>query len=148
MTSQSRLDDDSWSFYDISSTILQEIYRQNFVRLAVFALVRLLVRPWPYRVAPATVFPIPCWLRHLCVRFSCWLALVPCFLLFDFRFFFLPFLTVIFSCIRYVIFFVSLRLRSSHLLLSASAYFIICVLSVCVFCTLPHLGNIFLFFFV
>ena len=38
------------------------------------------------------------------------------------------------------IFFVSLRLCSSHLLLSASTYFIVRVLSACVICTLPHLG--------
>ena len=38
------------------------------------------------------------------------------------------------------IFFVSLRLCSSHLLLSASTYFIVRVLSACVICTPPHLG--------
>ena len=37
----------------ISSTNLPEIYRQSLVRRPVFSLVRLLVRPWPYRVAPA-----------------------------------------------------------------------------------------------
>ena len=42
--------------------------------------------------------------------------------------------------------FVSLRLCSSHLLLSASTYFIVRVLSACVICTLPHLG-ILLFFY-
>ena len=41
-------------------------------------------------------------------------------------------------------FFVFLRLCSSHLLLSASTYFIVCVLSACVICTLPHLGILFL----
>ena len=50
------------------------------------------------------------------------------------------------------IFFVSLRLCSSHLLLSASTYYIVRVLSACcVICTLPHLGilffNSFSFFF-
>ena len=39
--------------YGISSTFLPGIYRQNLVRRAVFSLVRLLVRPWPYRLAPA-----------------------------------------------------------------------------------------------
>ena len=37
----------------ISSTNLPHIYRQSLVRRPVFSLVRLLVRPWPYRVAPA-----------------------------------------------------------------------------------------------
>ena len=36
--------------------------------------------------------------------------------------------------------FVSLRQCSSHLLLSASTYFWVHVLSACVICTLPHLG--------
>ena len=53
MISPSRLDDDSSNFYDISSTNLPEICRQSLVRRPVFSLVRLLVRPWPYRVAPA-----------------------------------------------------------------------------------------------
>ena len=44
------------------------------------------------------------------------------------------------------IFFVSLRLCSNHLLLSASTHFIVRVISACcVICTLPHLG-ILLFF--
>ena len=38
------------------------------------------------------------------------------------------------------IFSVFLRLWSSHLLLSASTYFIVRVLSACVISTLPHLG--------
>ena len=38
------------------------------------------------------------------------------------------------------ILFVPLRLCSNHLLLSASTYFIVRVLSACVICTLPHLG--------
>ena len=54
------------------------------------------------------------------VRFSCLLAFVPCFLLFVFRFSFLIF----FLHTGMFIFFVSLRLCSSHLLLSASTYFI------------------------
>ena len=37
---------------NISSTNLPQIYRQSLVRRPVFSLVRLLVRPWPYRVAP------------------------------------------------------------------------------------------------
>ena len=44
------------------------------------------------------------------------------------------------------IFLVSLRLCSSHMLLSASTYVIVRVLSACVICTLPHLG-ILLFFY-
>ena len=40
--------------------------------------------------------------------------------------------------------FVSLRLCSSHLLLSASTYFIVRVrFACCVICTLPHLGILF-----
>ena len=72
LISPSRLDDDSWILYDISSTILQEIYRQSLVRRPVFSLLRLLVRPWPYRVALAAgesfgahICPIPCPLCHL-----------------------------------------------------------------------------------
>ena len=38
---------------NISSTNLPQIYRQSLVRRPVFSLVRLLVRPWPYRLAPA-----------------------------------------------------------------------------------------------
>ena len=53
MISPSRLDDDSRNFDDISSTNLPEIYRQSLVRRPVFSPVRLLVRSWPYRVAPA-----------------------------------------------------------------------------------------------
>ena len=40
------------------------------------------------------------------------------------------------------IFFVFLSLCSSHLLLSASAYFTVRVLPACVICTMPHLRNI------
>ena len=75
MISPSRLDDDSWNFYDFSSTILPETYRQSLVRRPVFSLVRLLLRPWRYRVAPAAgescsarICPIPCWLCHLVSR--------------------------------------------------------------------------------
>ena len=46
---------------------IRQIYRQSLVRRPVFSLVRLLVRPWPYRVAPAAgesfgahICPIPC----------------------------------------------------------------------------------------
>ena len=46
---------------------MPEIYRQSLVRRPVFSLVRLLVRPWPYRLAPAAgesfgahICPIPC----------------------------------------------------------------------------------------
>ena len=70
--SPSRLDDDSSNFYDISSTNLPEICRQSLVRRPVVSLVRLLVRPWPYRVGPAAgkscgchFCPIPCSLCNL-----------------------------------------------------------------------------------
>ena len=43
------------------------------------------------------------------------------------------------------ILFVSLRLCSRHLLLSASTYFIVRVLSACVICSLPHLRILWLF---
>ena len=61
----------------------------------------------------------------------------------NFSFFvFLFFLFFFFSLhLGMFISFVSHRLRSSHLLLSASTYFIVGVLSACcVICTLPHLG--------
>ena len=74
---------------------------------------------------------------------ACFFALLPTF---RFRFSFLSFL--IFSLRPGMfIFFVSLRLCSSHLILSARTYFIVRVLSACVVCTLPHLGII-LFLFV
>ena len=61
-------------------------------------------------------------------------AFVPCFLLFVFLFF------LSFSLHPgMVVFFVSLRLCSSRLLLSASTCFMVHVLSACVICTLPHL---------
>ena len=48
------------------------MYRQSLVRHPVFPLVRLLVRPWPHRLAPAAgesfgahICPIPCSLCHL-----------------------------------------------------------------------------------
>ena len=66
---------------------------------------------------------------------------LPCFLLFVFRFSFL-----FFSLHPGMfIFFVSLCLCSSHLLLSANTYFMVRVLSAWAICTLPHLG-ILLFF--
>ena len=61
---------------------------------------------------------------------------VPCFLLFVFRFSFLSYFFPLHPGM--FIFFVSLRLCSSHLLL-------VRVLSACAICTLPHLG-ILLFF--
>ena len=71
ITSPSRLDD-SQNFFDISSTILPEIYRQSVVRRPIFSLVHVLDRPWPYRVPPAAgesfgahICPIPCSLCHL-----------------------------------------------------------------------------------
>ena len=73
MISPSRLDDDSWNFYDFSSTISPAICRQSLVRRSVFSLVSLLLRPWPYRVAPAVgkscgahIYPIPCCLCIPC----------------------------------------------------------------------------------
>ena len=70
--SPSRLDDDPWHSYDICSTNFPKLYRQSLVRRPVFSLVGLLVRPWPYRLAPAAgescvahKFPIPCSLCHL-----------------------------------------------------------------------------------
>ena len=77
------------------------------------------------------------------VRFSCLLAFVPCFLLFFFRF---CFFNIFFPHAGMFIFFVSLRVCSSHQLLSASTYFIVRVLSACVTCTLPHLGIILFFY--
>ena len=65
-----------------------------------------------------------------------------------FSFFVFPFLYYFFSLHPGMfIFFVSLRLCSSHLPLSASTYFIVRVLpACCAICTLPHLG-ILLFFY-
>ena len=71
------------------------------------------------------------------------LAFVPCFLLFVFRFSFLS--LFFFRASRYV-YLLRVPLCSSHLLLPASTYFIVRVLSACVICTLPHLG-ILLFFY-
>ena len=66
MISPSRLDDDSTNVYGITFTFLPEIHRQSLVRCPVFFLVRFLVSPSPYRVAPATgesigahICPIP-----------------------------------------------------------------------------------------
>ena len=70
---------------------------------------------------------------------ACFCALLPIFL---FSFFFSFFSYYFFLHPGLFIFFVSLRLCSSHLLLSASTYFIVRVLSACVICTLPHLGII------
>ena len=56
---------------NFSSAIVPETDCQRLVRRPVFSLVRLLVRPWPYRVTPAAgesciahKSPIPCWLCH------------------------------------------------------------------------------------
>ena len=71
----------------------------------------------------------------LLASFFC--ALLPTF---RFSFSFLSFL-IFFSCIPVCLsYFVSLRLCSSHLLLSASTYFIVRVPSACIISTLPHLG--------
>ena len=73
---------------------------------------------------------------------ACFRALLPTF---RFSFFFL--FLIFFPCNPGMfIFFVSLRLCSSHLLLSASTYLLyVFFLLVCVICTLPHVG-ILLFF--
>ena len=75
---------------------------------------------------------------------SCLLAFVPCFLVLVFRCSFLSFLTFSLHPGMFI-FFVSLGLCSSHLLLSASTYFIVRVFSACVICILPHLGIIMFF---
>ena len=64
------------------------------------------------------------------------LVFVSCFLLFFFLFF--PYFVSLHPGMFF--FLVLLRLCSSHLLLSASTYHIVRVLSACVICTLPHLG--------
>ena len=61
-----------------------------------------------------------------------------------FRFSFL-FIFLFFSLHPGMFIFVSLRLCSSHLLLSASTYFILHVISARVICTLPHLGILLVF---
>ena len=66
------------------------------------------------------------------------LCLASCFLYFVFLFF--RFFYLFFLHQFMFIFFVSLRLCSRHMLLSASTYFIVRVLSACVSFTLPHLG--------
>ena len=63
---------------------------------------------------------------------ACFCALLP-----TFRFSFLSFFSLHPGMF---VFFVSLRLCSSHLLLSASTYFKVRLLSARVICTLPHLG--------
>ena len=68
-----------------------------------------------------------------------------CGLLPTFRFAFYFSCPIFFMHPGMCIFFVSLRLCNSHLLLSASTYFIVRFLSPCVICTPPHLG-IMLFF--
>ena len=68
---------------------------------------------------------------------ACFCALLPIF-----RFSFLLFFSLHPGMF---IFFVSLRLCSSHLLLSATTYFIVRVHSACVICTQPHLGILFLY---
>ena len=78
--------------------------------------------------ALSTIFLLACLLLCLAFYFS----------------FFFSFL--IFSLHTGMFIFVSLRLSSSHLLLSASTYFMVRVLSACVICTLPHLGIIFFFY--
>ena len=71
---------------------------------------------------------------------ACFCSLLPTFRFSFFSSYFFPLHPGMF------IFFVSLRLCSIHLLLSASTYFIVRVLSACcVICTLPHL-EILLFF--
>ena len=72
------------------------------------------------------------WVRFCCLL-ACFCTLLPTFLFFFSYFCSLHPGMFIFS--------VFLRLWSSHLLLSASTYFIVRVLSACVICILPHLGN-------
>ena len=81
-------------------------------------------RFWCYGDALSTTFLLAC----LC-------ALIPTFV-FRSSFLFL----ICFFLHPGMFIFVSLRLCSSHLLLSASTYFIVRVLSACVICTPPHLG--------
>ena len=84
------------------------------------------------------------WRRPECDFHACLLlCLASYFSFFVFLFFFFLF----FSCIPDMfIFFVSLRPCSSHLLLSASTYSIVRVLSACcVICTLPRLGILLIF---
>ena len=80
-----------------------------------------------YEDALSTIFLLACFcalLHVFCISFF-----------FSFVFFYLFFLHQFMF-----IFFVSLRLCSRHMLLSASTYFIVRVLSACVSFTLPHLG--------
>ena len=63
---------------------------------------------------------------------ACCCALLP-----TFRFSFFVYFLVFFLHPGMFIFFLSLRLCSSHMLLSASTYFVVRVLSACVICTLP-----------
>ena len=72
---------------------------------------------------------------------ACFCALLP-----TFRFSFLSSLIFFLHLVMFT-FFVSLRLCSSHLLLSTCTYFIVRVLSACVICTLPHLGIILFYSF-
>ena len=81
------------------------------------------------------------YLFPLCLFSRTLLAFVPCLLLF----FFFSFFSYSFLHPGMFIFFVFLRLRSSHLILSVSTSSIVRVLSACVICTLPHPG-ILLFF--
>ena len=85
-----------------------------------------------YGNALSTIFLLACFFCALLPTFGFWFLAVLSFLIFSLH----P---------GMFIFFVSLRLCSSHLLLSAGTYFIVRVLSACVICTSPHLG-ILLFF--
>ena len=69
------------------------------------------------------------------------LAFVPCSLLF----FFFSFFSYYLLHLGMFVFSVFLRTWSNHLLLSASTYFIVRVLSACVIRILPHLGIILFF---
>ena len=76
------------------------------------------------------------------VRFSCLLAFVPYLLLFLFRF---SFFSYFFPASRYVYLLCVPSSVQQSLLLSASTYFVVRVLSACVICTLPHLGILMFF---
>ena len=76
--------------------------------------------------------------------------LLPCLLLclasYLSFFVFLFIIFLFFACIAVVDLLRVIRLCSRHLLLSASTYFTVRVLSACVLCTLPHIGIILYFY--
>ena len=92
----------------------------------------------PYRLCSRDG-KICCYALRTIFLLACFCALLP-----TFRFSFLSFLFFPLHPGTFI-FFLSLRRCSSHLLLSASTYFIVRVLSACAICTLPHIA-ILLFF--